>query len=230
MIQDAIWLSALDFDGKIVWQKRLGDFHSMHGFAASPLLYRSLVIVAADSFREVSSWPLHRRTGEIVWRIDRPEYGLGTYASPTLGHVAGRDQLLLHGPMKVFSYDPPPASCSGRCDGPSESASSTMSFGRRPGLLPRSGFPKRNLLCIRANGSGDVTADARRLVEENKMAYVPSLLLADGLLYMVEDAGTVDLLRGRHGRGCLEGEAARASSVPRRSWPAGMSIWSTRRA
>ncbi|MGO8751188.1 MAG: PQQ-binding-like beta-propeller repeat protein [Thermoguttaceae bacterium] len=188
VIRDAIWLSALDFDGKIVWQKRLGDFRSVHGFAASPLVYRSLVIVAADNLKNSFLVAVHRRSGEVVWRTDRPSYYLGTYASPTVGRVAGRDQLLLHGPMKVFSYDPSTGKELWTCNGPSESASSTMSFA---GDLVYSsvGFPKRNMLCIRADGSGDVTGSRIVWSKKNKMAYVPSLLLAEGLLYMVEDAG-----------------------------------------
>jgi outer membrane protein assembly factor BamB len=188
VIQDAIWLSALDFDGKIVWQKRLGNFQSMHGFAASPLLYGSLVIVAADNLKDSFLIALHRRTGEIVWRTDRPSYKLGTYASPTVGHVAGRDQLLLHGPLKVFSYNPLTGALLWTCDGPSESSASTMTLGRDL-VYSSVGYPKRNLLCIRADGNGDVTKTHVAWSKKNKMAYVPSLLLADGLLTMVEDAG-----------------------------------------
>jgi outer membrane protein assembly factor BamB len=187
---DAIWLTALDLDGKIVWQKRLGDFQSMHGFAASPLVYRSLVIVAADNLKNSFLAAVHRRTGELIWKSDRPSYRLGTYASPTVGHVAGRDQLLHHGPMKVFSYDPLTGKELWTCDGPSESASSTMSLA---GDLVYSsvGFPRRNMLCIRADGNGDVTGSHVAWSKKNKMAYVPSLLLSDRLLYMVEDAGNV---------------------------------------
>ena len=78
----------------------------MHGFAASPVIYRNLVIVAADNVGQSFVAAVHRGTGEVAWKTDRPSYKLGTYASPIVGHVAGRDQLLLHGPMKVFSYEP----------------------------------------------------------------------------------------------------------------------------
>ncbi len=188
VIQDAIWLSAVDFNGKIIWQKRLGDFQSMHGFAASPVVYRSLVIVAADTLQNSFVAAVHRRTGELVWKTDRPSYRLGTYASPALGRVADRDQLLLHGPMKVFAYDPLSGKELWTCDGPSESASSTMSFS---GNLVYSsvGFPQRNMLCIRADGHGDVTGTHIVWSKKNKMAYVPSLLVDKGLLYMVEDSG-----------------------------------------
>jgi len=197
--QDAIWLSALDFKGKIVWQKRLGNFQSMHGFAASPLLYHSLVIVAADNLKDSFLVAVHRRTGQIVWKTARPSYKLGTYASPTVGRVAGRDQLLLHGPMKVFSYEPFTGKLLWTCDGPSESASSTMSFGQDL-VYSSVGFPKRNLLCIRADGSGDVTKTRITWSKRNKMAYVPSLLLADGLLYMVEDGGNATCFEAGTGK------------------------------
>jgi outer membrane protein assembly factor BamB len=190
VIQDAIWLSALDLDGKIVWQRRLGDFKSMHGFAASPLVYRSAVIVAADNLKDSFLVALHRRTGEVVWRTGRGDYRLGTYASPTVGHVAGRDQLLLHGPMKVFSYDPATGKELWKCDGPSESSSSTITFGGDL-VFPSVGFPQRNMLCIRADGSGDVTGTHVVWSKKGKMAYVPSLLLAGGLLTMVADEGGV---------------------------------------
>ena len=162
----------------------------MHGFAASPVVYRSLVIVAADNLQNSFLAAVHRRTGELVWKTDRPSYRLGTYASPVLGHVAGRDQLLLHGPMKVFAYDPLSGKELWTCDGPSESASSTMSFS---GDLVYSsvGFPQRNMLCIRADGHGDVTGTHIVWSKKNKMAYVPSLLVAKGLLYMVEDDGNL---------------------------------------
>lgn len=188
VIENAIWLDALDLDGKIVWQKRLGDFRSMHGFAASPLIHRSLVIVAADSMMKSFLVAVHRRTGEVIWRVGRPSYDLGTYASPTAGRVAGREQLLIHGPHKVFSHDPATGALLWSCDGPSESASSTMTFGERL-VYSSVGYPKRNLLCIRADGSGDVTQTRVAWSKEGGMAYVPSLLLADGLLYMVEDSG-----------------------------------------
>jgi outer membrane protein assembly factor BamB len=199
VVQKAIWLTALDLDGKIAWQKRLGDFESKHGFAASPLLYRSLVIVAADNLKNSFLIAVHRRTGEVIWKTDRPSYSLGTYASPTVGHVAGRDQLLLHGPWQVFSYDPLTGKQLWTCDGPSESASSTMSLG--VDLVYSSvGFPQRNMLCIRANGSGDVTKTHMVWSKKGRMAYVPSLLLADGLLYMVEDGGIASCFEAATGK------------------------------
>ena len=41
-------LVAVDFEGEIVWHKKLGSFEAYHGTASSPLLYRDRVIVVQD--------------------------------------------------------------------------------------------------------------------------------------------------------------------------------------
>ncbi|MCY3021979.1 MAG: PQQ-binding-like beta-propeller repeat protein [Planctomycetota bacterium] len=211
IVQGGIWLTALDLEGKIAWQKKLGAFQSMHGFAASPVLYRSLAIVVADHLKDSYIVALHRRTGEVVWRINRPDYNLGTYASPVVGRVAGRDQLLIQGPNKVFSYDPGTGNLLWTCDGPSESASATVSFDSEL-VWAAAGFPKRNLLCIRGDGNGDVTKTHIVWKKENNMTYVPSLLLADGLLYMVADEGKVTCFEAKTGQVVWEGKLRGAFS------------------
>jgi len=188
VVRGGVWLTALNPDGAIQWQKRLGDFKSMHGFAASPLVYKSLAIVLADNVEGSFMAAVHRRSGEVAWKIDRPDYRLGSYANPTVGHVAGRDQLLVHGPHQVYSYDPTTGDLLWTCDGPCESTSNTMAFDDRL-VYASGGYPKRSLLAIRADGSGDVTETHVEWTKKNKTAYVPSLLLAGGLLTMVEDGG-----------------------------------------
>jgi len=193
MVQGALWLTALDLDGKIIWQKKLDDFKSMHGYGASPQLYKSMVVVAGDNVNNSFLTAVDRETGESVWHIKRPNYRLGTYASPIVGHVAGRDQLLIHGPYKVFSYDPATGKLLWTCDGPCESTASTISF-TKDLVYACGGFPKKRLMCIRADGSGDVTDTHVVWMKKGRMAYVPSLLIADGLLYMVEDEGRASCL------------------------------------
>ena len=104
MVKDAIWLTAVDFEGGIAWQTELGTFTSKHGYGASPLLYKSLVIVAGDNGRTGFLAAVHRQTGKIAWRIRRENRA--SFASPIVAHVAGRDQLLITGPNRVTSYDP----------------------------------------------------------------------------------------------------------------------------
>jgi hypothetical protein len=199
MVQEGVWLTALDFTGKIAWQKRLGDFKPLHGFDASPLVYKSLVIIQADSVQGPFLAAVHRLSGQIVWKIERPDYKLGSYASPTLGHVAGRDQLLTHGPHKVYSYDPASGDLLWTCDGPAELTSNTMNLGDRL-VFAAGGYPKKSLLAIRADGSGDVTDTHVAWSLKGKTAYVTSMLLVDELLYMVEDGGEATCFEAATGK------------------------------
>lgn len=185
---DAMHLAAVDFQGKLAWQTRLGPYTSMHGLGASPCLAGPYVYVACDSLKDSFICAVHRRTGQVAWSTPRESYRLGTYASCTFGRVAGREQLLIQGPFKIFSYDPADGKTLWTCDGPNESATSTLTMGTDR-VYAAAGFPSRNLLCVRADGKGDVTGSHVVWAKERDMAYVPSLLLADGLLYQVEDTG-----------------------------------------
>lgn len=199
MIQNGIWLTALDLDGTIAWQTKLGEFKPVHGFAASPLVYKSLVIVQADSAQGSFLSAVDRGGGEVVWKIERPDYKLGSYASPTVGHVAGRDQLLTHGPYRVYSYEPATGRLLWTCDGPSELTSNTMSLGREL-VYSSGGYPRKSLLAIRADGSGDVTDTHVAWTKKNNTAYVTSMLLDDDLLYMVEDGGQASCFEALTGK------------------------------
>lgn len=224
MVQGGIWLTSLNLDGKIAWQKKLGEFQSVHGFAASPVAYKSLVIILADSAKGAFLAAVHRQSGDVVWKIARPEYKLGSYASPIVGRVAGRDQLLIHGPYKVYSYDPATGHLLWTCDGPSELTSNTMNLGREL-VYSSGGYPRKSLLSIRADGSGDVTETHVAWTTKGKTAYVASMLLNDGHLFMVEDGGKATCFEAAQGTVVWQAELkGDFSSSP--CWPVGTSIWS----
>ena len=65
-----------DYDGKLLWEKNPGEFHSVHGFCSSPMLYKDLVIVNGDQDapkgQKAFIVALDKKTGEEKWRIDRP--------------------------------------------------------------------------------------------------------------------------------------------------------------
>ena len=181
----AIWVSAVDLNGQIVWQKEAGPFRTMHGYAASPALYKSLVIVAGDGDGQGFVTALHRKTGEIVWRVRRP--GIASFSSPVVAHVAGRDQILLSGCRQVVSYDPASGAQLWRCDGPAKVTSATMAFDGDFAFVS-GGYPEEETLCIRADGAGDVSAS--HVVWRNRQKfYVPSLVVHEGRVYGVSGGG-----------------------------------------
>ena len=85
-----IQASALSLNGKILWQQVVGPFapqrHS-HGYAPSPTIYKSLVIIAAEYGRGGYLAGLDCRTGKVVWKQSRP--AMLSHSSPI---VANRHQ------------------------------------------------------------------------------------------------------------------------------------------
>src|SRR2546430_1341357 len=61
-----------DVEGNLVWDKSPGQFRSMHGWSAAPILYGDKVIVNCDQDAAAYLVALDRITGEEKWRIDRP--------------------------------------------------------------------------------------------------------------------------------------------------------------
>lgn len=182
---DAIWLTALDMDGNPVWQERLGDFRSVHGYVGSPVVYKSLVIMNGESTTDQFVSARHRKTGKEVWRARR-EKVFHSFSSPSIARCCGKDQLVFVGPMMIESYDPMTGKRFWGCDGPSKVGATTATIGERM-VYASGGWPKRALLAIRGDGSGNVTDTHLAWRIDRDTGYVTSTLLHEGLLYMVFD-------------------------------------------
>ena len=97
------WIST----GTMVWSTLAAPFVEKkypNGYAASPVVYGDTVIVAVDCEGGGTLVALDRNTGKRVWATSR--VGKTNYASPVVGHVAGKDQLLLGGLDMVASLQP----------------------------------------------------------------------------------------------------------------------------
>lgn len=193
----AIYVTATDLEGNIVWQTEAGPFKSQHGYGASPVLYKSFVIVSGENYGQGFLAALHRETGEIMWRIKRPN--VATFSSPIVAQVAGRAQLLLCGAEAVSSYNPDTGQRLWYCEGTTEVTAGTMTFGKDV-VYASGGYPDKELLCIRADGSGHVTETHIVWRTNRGVAYVPSPLVHEGYLYVVNDGGIASCFEAESGR------------------------------
>ncbi len=187
---DGLHVTATDLKGKIVWQKEAGSFTSEHGYGSSPVLYRSLVIVSADSMKDNFLAALDRESGKVVWKIERKTTGKhGNYATPIVANLAGKPQLILNGMGETSSYDPETGKRLWWCEGPAEVTACTVAISDKL-VFSTGGFPEKELLAIRADGKGDVTNSHIAWRSKVGVTYVPSPLYHDGRLYVVNDGGT----------------------------------------
>ncbi|RPI81540.1 MAG: serine/threonine protein kinase [Planctomycetaceae bacterium] len=178
--REAVYVSALDLFGTLLWQTKVTDFALHQGFASSPALYESLVLISADSKGTGLFAGLDRATGQIVWKHERPK--LPNYTSPIILPVAGREQVLMIGCNLVSSFDPRTGKKLWEIAGATEECvTSTVTDGHV--IFTSGGYPRDHLAAVAADGSG-------KIVWENKSrVYVPSMIVRDGYLYAVLDAG-----------------------------------------
>lgn len=180
---DALWLAAVDMDGTTVWKTKVAPFSSEHGYASSPCIYKSLVIVASDNLGPSYLTALDRRSGDVVWQVPRSTGG--SYGTPVVARLAGRDQLLLSGQNSVVSYHPADGNIWWQCQGPGPSTIGTLAWHADLAYATCGAPPMiAGVMAIQA-GSGQVVwrADA--------MANVPSPLVVGDRLLVTEDRGIV---------------------------------------
>ncbi len=176
----AVHTSALDRGGKILWQRKITDYVLHQGFSSSPAIYESLVIVSADNKGTGALAALDRATGDVVWKQSRP--AKPNYTSPIILNAAGRDQLFFIGCDLVTSLDPASGKTLWEMPGATtECVTSTVTDGQL--IYTSGGYPKNHLSAVAADGSKRVAW------ENNSRVYVPSMVIKDGFLYAMLDAG-----------------------------------------
>lgn len=177
---DAVVITALSLAGEQLWQTTLCDYLIHQGYGASPFLYGETVLVVADHKGGGAVAALDRRTGNAVWKKERPPFP--NYSSPIVFHLFGRDQLILTGCDKVISYDPATGETLWEREGATtECVTTPVTDGQR--VFTSGGYPKNHVSAIRADGSATIDW------ENGEREYVPSMLVHDGHLYGVLDAG-----------------------------------------
>ncbi|HJO09481.1 MAG TPA: PQQ-binding-like beta-propeller repeat protein, partial [Verrucomicrobiota bacterium] len=96
--------SALNLDGKVLWQKPIGKYKIHQGYGSSPMVHRDIVVVKADTKIGGSIVGLDKKTGREIWRRDRPK--IANYTTPVVIEAAGRMQMVFCGCKLVTSLDP----------------------------------------------------------------------------------------------------------------------------
>ncbi len=108
-------LHCYDFEGKNLWSRELGDFPHMWGDGTSPVLHEGRVLLIAGPGKNFVT-SLDAKTGKTVWQVAEPSKGgadknekggyLGTWSTPLVVKVAGKDQIVCALPTRVVAYDP----------------------------------------------------------------------------------------------------------------------------
>ena len=178
----AVYTTALDRNGNQVWQRKVCDYVIHQGYGSSPAIHDDLVIVSADTKHKKGGAlvAFDRETGNERWRQARPS--APNYPSPIILEAAGKTQLILTGCNLVSSFDPASGEKLWEIDGATtECVTSTVTDGKL--VYSSGGYPDNHVSAVAADGSGKVAW------RNGDRVYVPSMLLSEGYLYAVLDAG-----------------------------------------
>lgn len=191
-------LYCYDLDGKELWKRTdLGKWEHAFGNGASPVLSGDLVIQwCGPNEKEGRNYLLavDKRTGKTVWETDAPT---GSWATPVLATVNGKEQLVLGMSMDVKNapedkhghlrgYDPKTGSELWSCRGLNSYVytSALVGDGVAVGMSGYGGAA----LAVKLGGTGDITAD-RLWVHPKNTQRVGSGVIAGGHVYVVDEDG-----------------------------------------
>ncbi len=182
---DSVQATALDLNGKPVWQKSAGPFRPRkyeYGYAPSPLLYKDVVIIAAEYDGEGWIAALDRKTGNRVWKIDRGNNI--SFSSPVVGHVAGRDEMFISGADQVASFDPDSGKKLWSVAGTTAATCGTLVW-ESDIVVASGGYPKAETLAVRAGAKPQV------LWKNKQKCYEESMLIHEGHVYAFTGGGVM---------------------------------------
>lgn len=194
---------------QILWTRQDLNCNHLQGPAGSPILYKNMLILHVDGTDVQYIIALDKKTGQTIWKTDRPaaEYEKAiplyrkAYTTPIVIRVAGRDQIVSVGAQMCHAYDPKTGEeiWSVRY-GTDSTISSPVSDGNLVFVSTGYQQPSPELWAIKANGLGDVTETHVQWKVTENVPIESSVLVKNGLVYMVSDRGHLTCLEAGSGQ------------------------------
>jgi outer membrane protein assembly factor BamB len=184
-------LVGFDTNGKIVWHRKFGPIDNYHGPAGSPVLYKDRLFLYQDHegtpAQKAFVAAFDAKTGKTIWETPRSEtVGWGT---PVVVNAGTRDELVVNSQRRVTAYDPVTGKELWTVRGMTFEVIPTPVVG--DGLIFASSGRAGPTYAIRPGGSGDVTSTHVVWSTAKGSPFVPSGIVHDGLLYLINDMQSI---------------------------------------
>ncbi len=202
-----------DFDGNQLWHRDLGKCEHIWGNAASPVIYKDLVILNFGPGERTFLIAMDKRTGRGVWKVDelggkdgfkgRSEW-FGSWSTPVIVPVDGKDQLIMTWGGIVKAYDPNDGeliwSCKGleRTNQP-DRLTYTSPLVNSDVVVAMAGFGGP-YLAVKTGGEGDVTETHRLWRHESAPQRIGSGVILGDHIYMANEPGTMQCIELKTGK------------------------------
>jgi outer membrane protein assembly factor BamB len=189
-----------DFDGKLLWSYQPGKQRHIWGSAASPVIYRDLCILNFGPGEGTRLIALDLKTGSKVWERDEPggdsgekksdqdkAVWIGSWTTPVVAAVNGRDELLMSFPKRVCAFEPKSGKEIWTCSGLNPLVYTSPLYA--DGIVVGMGGFGGMALAVKADGMGDVTATHRLWHHPRTRQRIGSGVIAGGHIYIHTDPG-----------------------------------------
>lgn len=190
--------------GKVLWRNDTLKVNYETGPGSSPVPYKNRIILPCDGADAQFVVALDAATGEAVWKTERPAAAKRpanerrAFSTPLVITADGRDQVVVPGAHCVYSYDPETGKELWRVTYTGFSNVPRPLFAH--GLVyVSSGYFAHELMAIRPDGKGDVTATHVVWRHKKGVPNVPSPIIVGNWLFMVSDQGVATCLDAKTG-------------------------------
>lgn len=190
--------AAVTTAGEVLWKRSL-PYAYAHGTGGSPVLHKHLLILTCDGTDVQYVVALNKDTGEVEWKVHRQRPSAMAFSTPLVIEVNGAAQLITTSGHRAVSYEAE----TGRelwqvtyGDGFSNVPRPVFAHGL---VYLCTGFYRPELLAVRPDGAGDVTATHVVWRYGRSVPLTPSPIVVGDLLYMVSDNGILTCLDARTG-------------------------------
>ena len=196
--------------GKVLWQRTDLVCNHYRGSGSSPIRWGNLLIMNFDGSDLQYIIALDKDTGKTVWKTDRSvdykdldEKGnvkmegdmRKAFATPHVATVNGKEVLFSSGAKAHYAYEPATGKELWRFEEPAQHSASTRPVLHDGIIYILTGFSKGQLLAIKLPQDSD--AAHPKVLAEDDLAWrmkkgvpnKPSLIFANGLIFMIDDGG-----------------------------------------
>jgi outer membrane protein assembly factor BamB len=200
--------------GKVLWERRDLECNHYRGAGSSPILFRNLLIMHFDGSDVQYVTALDKDTGKTVWTtprsidfkdldVDGKPKAEGdfrkAFATPHIIEVGGQPLLISLGGKATYAYDPMTGKERWRIEERRSHSASTRPVTGLGMVFYPTGWDATQLMAIRPDGSGEVSATHVVWRFARGVPQKPSVLFVDGLIYMINDVGIASCLDAKTG-------------------------------
>jgi outer membrane protein assembly factor BamB len=199
---------------QVLWERRDVACNHFRGAGSSPILFQNLLLMHFDGSDHQFVMALDKQTGKTVWKTNRSidfqdlnENGKPAadgdlrkaFATPHVERINGRWEMISLGAKAAYSYDPFTGRELWRVEERGQHSASTRPVVGQGMIFYPTGFSAGQLFAVRTGGEGLITDTHLVWKVTRGVSNKPSILLVDGLIYMIGDTGIASCIDAQTG-------------------------------